>query len=279
MKILVIDRDTVTTQLIKAKLEELGHEVIIEVDKSAVADLVLNDEFGLIFYDPSPLLDARSLIFQIRRSVQYYPYVVVMSKDIDKDGAYKANANELLSKPLDSQQLPVMIKNSERLCELIARFGDENEDFPNAGGIISKSAVNQLFLSGLERADRYGETSNILFIKIDNLDDIYNMDGAQAATYTAAKLSKFLTRLRRQSDIIAQTGRGEFCLILQRPRYDGEPIEAAKRFTESVSTLTDIAETETSNVTISITLVSIPDGGETCRYLVHFDSNGVRTAI
>jgi hypothetical protein len=40
--------------------------------------------------------------------------------------------------------------------------------------------------------------------------------------------------LRRQSDIIAQTGRNEFCLMLQRPLYETEPMEAANRFADAL---------------------------------------------
>ena len=77
---------------------------------------------------------------------------------------------------------------------------------------------------------------HLLFIRIDNYDDLVNMDGRQAAAYSSAKLSQYLVRIRRQS-IIAQTGKNEYCLMLQRPRYDSEPLEAAKRFGEFLGKL------------------------------------------
>src|SRR5690606_15726197 len=115
-----------------------------------------------------------------------------------REDALKAGANDLMVKPLDASHLDVMMKNAKRLTSLMGKLGDESEDFPSAGGVIAKSAFNQLFLSGVDRADRYAERSFMLFINIDNRDEIIEQEGAYAAEYATAKLSQYLVRLRRQ---------------------------------------------------------------------------------
>jgi CheY-like chemotaxis protein len=265
MKILVIDRDTLSTQLIRSKLESKGHTVVEESVKNNAIERLGREAFDIIFFDPAPLNNARPIVLGIRRTVKNYPYIVLMSQDMQADEAVRSGANDVLSKPLDATQLDRIIQNGARLTDLIRRIGDESEDFPSAGGVIAKSAFNQLFLAGIDRADRYGERTYLVFIGISNYQDIINVDGPYAAEYAVAKLSQYLVRLRRQSDIIAQTGKSEYCLLLQRPIYETEPMEAANRFAEALSKLDDICSGDKVTVQVQVRLVSLPIGEK------HFD--------
>ena len=96
------------------------------------------------------------------------------------------------------------------------------------------------------------------------------MDGAYAAEYATAKLSQYLVRLRRQSDIIAQTGRSEFCLMLQRPMYETEPMEAANRFADALRRFDDICASENVKVEVAVTLVDLPVGDKHVEHVVTF---------
>lgn len=260
MKILVIDRDTLATQLVRSRLEAMGHNVVEEPVKNNAIARLEREDFDAVFFDPAPLNNARPVVLSIRRAVRNYPYVVLMSQDMDRSEALKSGANDIMVKPLDGMDLERMVKNAQRLTALIRRIGDESEDFPSAGGVIAKSAFNQLFLSCIDRADRYGERSFLLFIEIKNYTELLNVDGKYAAEYAVAKLSQYLVRLRRQSDIIAQTGRGEFCLMLQRPLYETEPMEAANRFGEALAKFSDVVPSDSANVDLSVTLIDLPVG-------------------
>lgn len=276
MKILVIDRDTLSTQLIKSKLEAMGHELIEEPVKNNALERLEKEQFDTIFFDPAPLNNARPIVLGIRRAVNNYPYVVLMSQDMEREDAIRSGANEIMVKPLDAGSLDEMIENAERMTKLIARIGDESEDFPSAGGVIAKSAFNQLFLSAIDRADRYGERSFLVFIGIKNYGDLVNMDGPHAAAYSTAKLSQYLVRLRRQSDIIAQTGKSEYCLMLQRPQYDTEPMEAANRFADALSQLEDIASSDNATVDVHVTLLDVPVGEKHIEHIIRYDKQGAQ---
>lgn len=269
MKILVIDRDTVTTQLISNRLQAFGHTVVVEAVKNNAIERLGIEKFDMIFIDPSPLTNARPVILGIRRSVRDYPYIVLMSQSIDREEALRAGANEVLLKPLDTSTLEKMVDNAERLTKMIRRIGDESEDFPSAGGVIAKSAFNQLFLSGLDRADRYGERSFEVFIGIANFNEIHGIDGPYVANTIAAKLSQTLVRLRRQSDIIAQTGKAEYCLMLQRPQYETEPLEAANRFAEALSKNDELAMAGGTKVQIYVTLIDLPVGAKHADHMMN----------
>ena len=73
MKILVVDQDALVTQMIRSKIEPMGHVVVEEPVKNNAVERMASDDFDLVVLDPSPLTTPRSLILNIRRSVKNYP--------------------------------------------------------------------------------------------------------------------------------------------------------------------------------------------------------------
>ena len=278
MKILIIDRDKLSNQLLRSRLEAMGHEVFEKTVKNEGIELIEQNTFDVVFFDPAPLNNPRPVILGIRRSSKNYPYLVILSQDMTQAEALKAGANDILRKPMDTSVLDDYADNGKRLTHLIKRLGDEKEDFPSAGGVIAKSAFNQLFLSALDRADRYAERSYLLFINIDNRDEILEKDGPYAVEYSTAKLSQYLVRLRRQSDIIAQTGKSEYCLMLQRPVYETEPLEAANRFADALNRLEDIKSSPDSVVKIAVRLLDIPVAELHKEHIITFSEESAQTA-
>jgi len=260
MKILIIDRDSMAVQLSKSKLEAVGHVVSEESVKNEAIKRLQNEDYETVLLDPSPLSNARPIVLGMRRSVRKYSYIMLMSQTIDEQEALRSGANDVLSKPFDMDSIKGKLENAARLIELITRMGDESEDFPSAGGMISKSAFNQLFLSCIDRADRYGEKTFMVFIGINNYQEIFEMDGSYTVEFASAKLAQYLVRIRRQSDIIAQTGKGEYCLLLQRPQYETEPMDAASRFADAIGSSEGIFTDETEHLSIYVRLIDLPIG-------------------
>lgn len=268
MKILVVDRDSLTANMIKTKLEPLGHKVMHQAVKNAAVEQLAANDFDILILDPSPLTSPKPVVLNIRRTVKYYPYIMMLSDTASREEAIKSGTNDILNKPVDPSELLEKLGNAERLLKLVKRIGDDSEDFPSAGGVIAKSAINQLFLSGIDRADRYGERTYMLFISLSNYKEIRDMDGPKAADYAAARLSQYLVLLRRQSDIIGQTAKYEYTLMLQRPVYETEPMEAANRFAESLAGLKDIASSGRSPVEVTVTLLTVPTGAKVVEHVV-----------
>lgn len=260
MKILIVDRENITAQLMKARLEPIGHKIIEETSKNNAVELLGKQQFDMIFLDPLPLTSARPVILNMRRATSNYPYIVQMAVEGSQIEAIQSGANDFIHKPIDPEKLDKKVDNARHLTALIRRIGDDSEDFPSAGGIIAKSAFNQLFLSAIDRADRYGERTYIVFIRVINYSSIYEKEGPYAADYTVAKLSQFLVRLRRQSDIIGQTEKYEYALMLQRPLYETEPQEAANRFAEAIAGYADFFSVSNFAPEVSIRLIDLPVG-------------------
>ncbi len=261
MKILVIDRDEVSSNLIKARLAPLGHSVTLEQVKGEGVEALTRESFDVVLMDPSPVTNIRPMAVNIRRAIsRSYPYLVLMSHTLSRQEAVEAGMNDVLIKPIDPQELDQKMDQAQRLTALIKRISDDKEDFPSAGGVIAKSAFNQLFLSAIDRADRYGEKSFVLFISLKNYAYIRDKEGQFAADFAAAKMAQHLVRLRRQSDIIAQTAKWEYALLLQRPIYETEPVEAANRFAEALHKCTDIQANPLVDIEMSINLIDLPIG-------------------
>ncbi|MGH1397719.1 MAG: diguanylate cyclase domain-containing protein [Alphaproteobacteria bacterium] len=260
MKILILDHEDVTAEMLRGRIADSNHDVRVEASKDVVFSPDFDADFDVIFVDPAPLMEVKPLIAKLRRKMSRYVYVVLLGQDLRIKDALKGGANTVLVKPFAADAHVGILKQAEFLLGLAARIGDASEDFPSAGGVISKSAFNQLFLSALERSDRYGENSFVVFININNYKELRSLDGAYVADFSAAKLSRQLVKIRRQSDIIAQSAKNEFALLLLRPEKEDEPVQAAARFAEDLSQAVQIASGGPSAVDISIRLVAIPSG-------------------
>lgn len=260
MKVLLIDRDAMVANMLATKIRAQGHEAIVTSVKNEGIEQINSSKIDAVYFDPSPLLDPKSIIVQVKRMTHTYPYLVLMSNSISRQDAIRAGCNDGIEKPIDPEVISESLKSAERMCGLVTRIGDESYDFPSSGGVIAKSAFNQLFRSAIDRVTRYGETAHALFISLANYDDIKLDDGKYAADYAVSKLAQNLVRLRRQSDILAQTGHNEYALLLQRPQSDSESIEAAKRFFVALEELGDISSNGTTDVVLDINLVQLPTG-------------------
>lgn len=268
MRILIIDRDEASGNFALSRFQAMGHDAVYQPSKSDALHMLERDSFDVIFIDPSPLTSARQVLLNIRRVARNYPYIFLWMPDVNLEDGIKTSANDVLPKPCGAELFAEKLKNAEALLTLVSQLGDESEDFPSAGGVIAKSAFNQLFLAAMDRADRYGEQTYILFIGVENFAEILQLDGKYAADFLSASLSRFLVIQRRTSDIIGQTKKAEYALLLQRPAYETEPLEAAKRFAEAFKNHTEEMLPSTGELRIEVSLVAVPTGHVAAHYMI-----------
>ena len=278
MKILIIDRDQMFSNLLASKMRAAGHDVFESSIKNDAIDQIDEKKIDAVYFDPSPMTDPRPVLLQIRRMVHSYPYMALLSHDTEAVDAITAGCHGALKKPLDPAALTASLESATRMVDLMHRIGDESYDFPSGGGVISKSAFNQLFRSAFDRVGRYGEKSQVLFISIPNYEDIKLDDGKYAADYAVSKLAQNLVRLRRQSDILGQTAVNEYALLLQRPQNESESLEAARRFSAALDELEDITSNGVTDLHIDINLIDIPTGLLEFHHHHHIQAQGKRNA-
>lgn len=260
MKILIIDRDQLVSQIITTKLGDGNIEVYEESVKNQAMERLAKERFDVVMVDPSPMKEAQALVMNIRRSSRSYPYVIIMGEEQDKASAIKSGANNFMVKPIDFEQVKKIINDAQELQNYSNLLGDLSEDFPSAGGVIAKSAFNQLYLSSIDRSWRYGESTHILSVSIENYKEIHDMDGEYHANYGVSKLAHHLTHLRRQSDVIGQIKVNQYALLLQRTSSDTEAEDAAKRFAVTLDDINDFIPPEGNPLRIRVQLMDLPTG-------------------
>ena len=270
MKILVIDRDQLTSQMIFSRLEGEGHEVVTEAVKNDGLERVSKETFDIIFIDPSPMKDARAMALNIRRSAKKPPHLIFVTgeENISASEVMKMGCNDFIRKPLDQADIQLKVNNAQRLKALFDNLGDTSEDFPSAGGVISKSAYNQLCLSAMDRGGRYNELAFVLSISVENYDEVKNLDGAYYSDYAVSKMAHHMVRLRRQSDIIGQTAVNEYSILLQRTENKQEALDAANRFAATFDEIEDFLPAEGNEIKIRISLTHLPTGSSDFEHIL-----------
>jgi len=261
MEILVIDRDSLTNQLIGTKLGAKGHNVVTESNKNAAFDMIKAGNFDCIMVDPAPLPEARPVIIGIWKNLKgpVKPYIILLGKDGKPEDAIAAGTNDILNKPLSTADVETKIGNAERLQDITRKLARE-DNVHSVGGLIGKAAFNQLFLSAIDRAFRYGERSLIVFVTITNVDDMNAAMGQETVNDTVTRLTEKMTFMRRQSDVIGRLGFKDFAILLQRPQYESEPIDAINRFTEVLDKFQAGFENRAAAPKLHLRLVELPQG-------------------
>jgi len=183
-----------------------------------------------------------------------------VANDLSLSDVVESGANDFMGTDFDDALIVEKMDQVRRLLDRVGAIGNEKQDFPSAGGIIGRSAFNQLFFSALTRAGRYAEQTSVLFITLDNYDELYAMGGPYTADYLVAGVAKTMADLRRQSDIAGQVSKNMFALLLQRPTYETEPLEAAARFESVFKDFQPSAGGPEMPARVRITLLELPSG-------------------
>lgn len=229
MKILIMDRDRLTTQLLTSKLED-EHEVVVEPVKKNAMALLEKEAFDIVMMDPAPMPSAKPMAMQLRwRKSDHYTYLLLLTHEATMEEVVRSGMNDFLLKPFDPSQLKEKIQNAQWLINFNNRLKDEN-DIRTYKDVFGKRPFVQLVLSSLDRAFRYSEKAFLIFIQLDNYDDIKKQHSPDKADKVINMIADYLSDLRRMSDFLARTHDNEFAILMQRPWDETEPRDAAERF-------------------------------------------------
>lgn len=260
MHVLIINSDSSDIDPLMGSLRALDCAVDVEMGVDQAAERVKRKAYDVIMISTSQTLDIPNHIQLLRRAARGYIYVVLLFDGMSASDIAETGANDSFGLNTDQKTIEDQLRNLNRLSGLIAQMGDDSKDYPSIGGIIGKSAFNQLFLSGIDRAGRNAEQSFLLSISVANFNDLFSLGGPSTTDYLVAGLSHKVSKLRRQSDIAGQVGPCEFTILLQRPAYETEPLEAAGRFVSMLQNFQDDLTGPSVPVFLDVSLVSIPSG-------------------
>ena len=263
MRILLLDRDRETVERFEEMFSRKPDiDLVVEPIKNNAIELTRTQQFDCVLFDPAPKNDEmRGFIIGVRRGSAFYTPIIVMSHQVDPEEAYKAGANSFIKKPFASDdEILNKIDEIMNLREFGTQLRDESSDFPSKDGLISKSAFLQLYISSLDRADRYGEETYLTIATVNNIDQIRANHGDDIANDVCANLKKYAMRIRRLSDIAAHTAENQICLMLMRPANREEPKMAIERFTDSMSEYVELISVGEAKANVNVKMMAVPSG-------------------
>ncbi|MEM9353561.1 MAG: response regulator [Planctomycetota bacterium] len=126
MKVLVIDDDLVSLELLKGALHHYGYEVTCATDGIEGFEFIRTGEYNLVISDWSmPGMHGDDLCRQIRkRQWGGYIYFILLTSHKDMDhlvGGLRAGADDFLVKPFEPEELRVRLRTGERVLSLETR--------------------------------------------------------------------------------------------------------------------------------------------------------------
>lgn len=257
MKILIMDRDRLTTQLLTSKLEG-EHDVTIEPVKKEAMALLEKGAFDIVMMDPAPMPSAKPMAMQLRWSKsEHYTYLLLLSHEATIEEVVRSGMNDFLLKPFDPIQLKEKIENAQWLINFNNRLKDDN-DIRTHKDVFGKRPFVQLILSSLDRAFRYSEKAFLIFIRLENHAEISAKHSPDKADKIIGMIADYLSNLRRMSDFLARTHDNEFAILMQRPWDEAEPRDAAERFILAMQEFASKHDLEGITPKFQIKLVELP---------------------
>jgi putative two-component system response regulator len=126
MRVLVIDDDEISLDLLRHTLAKAGYDVHTAQDGQQAWEYLRDGEFRLVISDWNmPGIDGEELCRRVRqRSFSHYVYIILVTV---RDGAedvvrgLKAGADDFITKPFEPTELCVRVRAGERILSLDSR--------------------------------------------------------------------------------------------------------------------------------------------------------------
>jgi DNA-binding response OmpR family regulator len=139
LKILTVEDDAVARAVIRQGLLKLGHEVVEAKNGADALAILANDPVRLIVCDwMMPELDGLELCRTLRNRVEadYVYFILLTSRDPDVESqreAIEAGVDDLLTKPLDLQEVWMRLRVAERILRYATRVRQLEAFLPICG--------------------------------------------------------------------------------------------------------------------------------------------------
>lgn len=220
MRILLVDEDHLFTRLLKLKLEKWGHKVHIELTGVDAWEELQRQAYRVVIMELNlPGIDGPEICRRIRKLNRIrYTYVLFFSRQKDHDSitaAYRAGADDYMTKPLNPQLLQLRLKNGKRLLNLEDELRT-GASYDATTGFIKYETFLRIFKMVVSGAERYKYSGVVSFVTIANYQAVYESAGYGVAIRLKEMVADILTREVRAADLIANIGgdSGEFAILM-----------------------------------------------------------------
>jgi len=272
--ILIVDDSATIRMTLSRAVKDEFQPVEAVNGEQAWAFLSGDARIELVITDLSmPELDGFGLIKRIRESIvsriSNIPVIVVTGAD-DTDArekAFKAGANDFLTKNSDRVELLARLRAHQKLAATIRQLEESQQVLREQANTdpLTKLANRRFFthIANKELAlmRRQKEHFAVLMMDIDHFKSINDTYGHQAGDYVLTQVAQTLYGCVREEDVLARIGGEEF--VVSSPYLNRlAAIVLAERLRKSVESREIVYEGNRIPVTMSLGIAVRPQDGE-----------------
>lgn len=273
--ILVVDDEQANTILFTEILRKAGFSVTTAHDgfKAIAACKVRCPELILLDLH-MPLMTGADVLHRLRSEerTKEIPVIFLVRKGELPElppGDDEAD-QEFFFKPPDPTELILRVKSALRVKHLKDEIRKKEGQIRELSLIDPVTSLrNTRYLTEFLKAEiqqsrRYANPTSLIVIAVDKQKELLRAQGQKSADSLSAQVAAVLSRLMRQSDIIARSGAFEFSAVLTHTDSQGA-VEVCERLRNAIAQSTFTLATGTVGLTVSLGI---------CQFKPEMDDDG-----
>jgi len=232
MKILLVD-DTKTDQLVmRAYLEELGHEVVLGNNGMEAVESYNTNKPDLILMDViMPEMDGLQAATEIRKDTTDWIPIIFLSGRVNPEDitvGIEAGGDDYLTKPVNQKVLVAKLKAMQRIAQMRQKLLKVSSALESANkelkmlvnvdgltGLSNRRNLDRVLKQDMARSMRYKQPLTVMLADVDHFkafnDHYGHLEGDDCLKKIASTLSGVC---KRGTDLVARYGGEEFAVIL-----------------------------------------------------------------
>jgi diguanylate cyclase (GGDEF)-like protein len=251
MRVLAVDDDATTLQIVAAVVRAAGHECVTADDGNVAWEILSTSGADVLISDwRMPGVDGLELCRRIRAEGSY-TYVVLVSGctgPVDILEGMHAGADDYMTKPLDVAALNVRLVAAARVTALHARLDEQQFELERLNtelaavartdaltGLRNRRALDEDLPTLIARCERNGHELSAVLLDVDRFKPYNDRYGHPAGDEALRRIAGVLLSTGRQTDVYYRYGGEELLCLL--PQAAPAAILAAERLRRAVQDL------------------------------------------
>ena len=284
MKVLLAEDSKTNQILIRAYIEEAGHEIVIVKNGQEAVEQFSHERPDLMLMDIiMPVKDGIEAAQEIRllceQDNDWVPIIFLSAMTESKDivRAIDAGGDDYLTKPVEAVVLNAKLRAMQRIADMRQQLQQANRELlrmtvrDGLTGIANRRHFDEVISREVKRAIRTHSSVSLVMCDIDSFKPYNDNYGHQSGDDCLKYVARTMARVsKRPGDLVARYGGEEFGLIL--PETD---ITGAQAIAENVRSAVDELNLShayslvTDHVTISAGVATIsPNKGDDVAVIV-----------
>ncbi|MGI1678718.1 MAG: diguanylate cyclase [Cellvibrionaceae bacterium] len=231
-KILIVDDDNDSMNLLSFELEDEGHDVITVTNGQECLDQVKGLNPDIILLDLNmPILNGMETLRKLKSELATSSIPVIMlTCDDDKKSIVEAmdiGAHDYVNKPMNYSILSARMRSALRLRESQRQLSVANQ---NLAKIAYKDPLTDTYnrryfssraTSEFNKARRYNRQFSVIMLDVDNFKSLNDMYGHAMGDTALVELAEMCKTHIRTEDFIGRMGGEEFCICCPETHIEG----------------------------------------------------------